>query len=85
MATQIDTYQDCAIFWDLSTDPWSYYSSCTGRRTSLDQVYMDINNLHNPDPTPDPTPEPPVDGNGAAALGGIGLLVLLYLIFTEMG
>lgn len=25
--------------------------------------------------------EPPADGNGAVALGGIGLLVLLYLIF----
>ena len=29
--------------------------------------------------------EPPVDGNGTAALGGLGLLILLYLIFTEMG
>ena len=26
----------------------------------------------------------PVDGNGAAALGGIGLLILLYLFLTEM-
>ena len=27
----------------------------------------------------------PADGNGAPALGGLGLLVLLYLIFKEMG